>query len=398
MSQRSVLVVAGEASADNLVAPLLPRLREEVPNAAFFGIGSDGLAAAGLDRVADAKALGVVGFFDWIGRASELVGIYRSVQRAVESRDVAAAVLVDLPDFNLRLAKWLRARGIPVAYYVSPQVWAWRQSRVGKIRSLVDEMFVLFPFEETFYREHGVPVTFVGHPVRDLIRRRGPLRPAEDVRSAPRIALLPGSRTTEHQRHLPLLRKALERVIHRFPKAEVRVPVPPTVDAARVTAAFQGLPVAVVREPGAETVRWADAALVASGTATLEAALVGTPFALFYRLNPATIWAARVVFGWRNGMLGLPNWLLGERVVPELVFEAATAENLATTLLRLLDDDPERRRLSEALAACEDRLGPPGAAARTAAALGRFLRRALACVPTPASSNNGVVGVRGTTA
>lgn len=398
MNEPSVLIVAGEASADNLVAPLLPVLRADLPNVRFFGVGSEGLASAGLERIADARALGVVGLFDWLGRAGELVGIYRRVREAVASRNVVAAVLVDLPDFNLRLARWLRARGIPVAYYVSPQVWAWRQKRVETIRERVDEMFVLFPFEETFYREHGVPVTFVGHPLRDDVVRRGPLRAIEDVRRSPRVALLPGSRSTEHQRHLPLLRETLERVVARFPSVEVRVPVPPTIDVASVEAAFRDLPVTVVREPGAETVRWSDAALVASGTATLEAALVGTPFALFYRLNPATVWAARVVFRWKNGMLGLPNWLLGRRVVPELLFENATAEKLAETLVRFLDDETERRKLSEELALCQDRLGPPGAASRTAKAIGGFLKRTLDNARDAQRAKKGVVGAPRTTA
>jgi lipid-A-disaccharide synthase len=372
----SVLIIAGEASADNLVAPLLPRLRAALPDVEFFGVGSEGLARAGLERVADAKALGVVGLFEWLGRAGELAGIYRSVKEAVASRNVVAAILVDLPDFNLRLAPWLRERGIPVGYYVSPQVWAWRKNRVKKIRQRVDEMFVLFPFEETFYREHGVPVTFVGHPIRDGILRRGPLRPIEDVVAAPRIALLPGSRPTEHDRHLPLLRETLERVLAKYPNARTRIPVPPTIEPATVVRAFNGLPVDVVRETGPSAVAWADAALVASGTATLEAALVGTPFALFYRLNPATVWAARIIFRWNDGLLGLPNWLLGREVVPELVFEKARPERLAATLLGLLENDEARRGLFRDLATCRDRLGPPGAAERTAKALEAFLRRA----------------------
>lgn len=347
-----------------------------MPDVEFFGVGSEGLARAGLERVADARALGVVGLFDWLGRSGELVGIYRRVREAVASRQVVAAILVDLPDFNLRLAPWLRQRGIPVGYYVSPQVWAWRQKRVRKIRKRVDEMFVLFPFEEAFYRKHGVPVTFVGHPVRDAIRRRGPLRSIEEVVAAPRIALLPGSRPTEHQRHLPLLRETLERVLAKYPNARTRIPVPPTIEPSTVVSAFRGLAVDVVRETGPSAVAWADAALVASGTATLEAALVGTPFALFYRLHPATVWAARLVFRWNNGLLGLPNWLLGREVVRELLFEKATSERLAAELLRLIEHDVGRRALSDELAKCRERLGPAGASERTAVALERFLRKA----------------------
>lgn len=377
MSAPAVLVIAGEASADNLVAPLIPKLRREFPELRFFGVGSEGLAAAGLERVADARALGVVGFFDWLGRSGEILRVYQDVREAVQARRVVAAILVDLPDFNLRLARWLREKGIPVGYYVSPQVWAWRQKRVAKIRERVDRMFVLFPFEEAFYREHGVPVTFVGHPLRDLVTRRGPLRPAADVRAAPRLALLPGSRAIEHQRHLPLLRAVLEDVRSRYRKIQVRIPVPPTVDEAAVRQAFQGLPVEVRREAGWRAVEWADAALVASGTATLEAALVGTPFALFYRLNPATVWAARVLFRWRNGPLGLPNWLLGREVVPEFLFENATTERLTDALFQLLENDEARARMFEDLAGCRERLGPPGVVDRTAAALAGFLRWAL---------------------
>lgn len=378
----SVLIVAGEASADTLGATLLRELREACPSLSAYGIGSQQLCAEGLEAIADSADLSVVGLADWFGSAGGVFSTYRKVRDAVWSRKTDLAILIDLPDFNLRLAGELKSAGIPVVYYASPQVWAWRGYRVAKIRRLVDRMLVILPFEEEFYRKRGVPAKFVGHPLRDLVVERAVPREGAAIRAKPRIAVLPGSRKSELRYHTEPLRDAAARLRAAYPDAEFRLPVASTLSRQAVEDAFKDSGITVTDEKARSVVAWADVALVASGTATLETALIGTPFVLFYALHPATAWLARTLFAYR-GFFGLPNLLLGGAVAPELLFEKANGVRIAEEARRFLEDDDYRAATVKQLARCRPLLGTPGASRRAAEAVLDELRRRALASPLP---------------
>ncbi|MCH8213115.1 MAG: lipid-A-disaccharide synthase, partial [Proteobacteria bacterium] len=278
----------GEASSDAHGAALFRAIRKRHGNVHGFGMGSRELAAEGMDIRANASNLNIVGLFDWIGKAGGVLRAYRDLIKAVDKRKPDCAVLMDLPDFNLFLARQLKRRGIPVVYYISPQVWAWRKNRVHKLRRCVDKMLVVFPFEKAFYERAGVPVEFVGHPLLDRVRVRGSYRPQHEVVAAPRLAVLPGSRRGELKYHRELVNKLLKRLWAEYPTMEVRMPVASTVDLACMKALFPDKRILFQEAAATEAMEWADLAVIASGTATLEAALVGTPSLLFYRVGKAT--------------------------------------------------------------------------------------------------------------
>lgn len=369
MSYR-LLIIAGEASADAHAAAFLRDLRERCPDVDAFGVGDAELKNAGMEVLLEAKRLNIVGVFDWLDRAHEVARDYRLFTLEVRDRRPDAAVLLDLPDFNLMVARHLKEQGVPVVYYISPQVWAWRKYRLRKIRRLVDKMLVVFPFERDFYQQHGIPVEFVGHPLLDRVAARKQSRSQKEVASAPRLALLPGSRRTELEHHGELLKETHARLRARFPAAEFRVPAASTLSLASVSEAT-----GILAEAGRfhEILAWADAAVVCSGTATLETALVGTPFCLFYKLGDVTEFLLRALPLYK-GFFGMPNLLHRREVVKEFLFQRATAENLVEETTRLLQDTPYRENMARELAACRSLLGDTGASARVACEVEALLR------------------------
>jgi lipid-A-disaccharide synthase len=368
-----VLMVAGEASADSHAARLLHSLRESHADLEVYGVGGASLAALGMDIVVRSESLNAVGLTDWMDRLSEVLGSFRKVAGLIETRRPDYAILLDLPDFNLRLAKKLKAAGIPVVYYISPQVWAWRRYRMRTIRRVVDKMLLVFPFEENFYRRYGVPATFVGHPLLDTIEPRGKYRSGESVRKAPRIGLLPGSRLSELSHHGTLLDGVIRIVREKYPHAEFRVPVASTLNEAQIRAHIRSEGVELV-EGGARSVyEWADCALIASGTATLEAALVGIPFALYYRVSGVSAFALRFLIRYQ-GFLGMPNLLLKREAVKEFFQSAATPERLAADCIRLVESKEGREACVRSLKECRSSLGGPGASRRAAAEVAAFWR------------------------
>lgn len=368
MNRRDLMVVAGEASGDLHAARLLGALRARRPGLTAFGLGSDALRAAGLDTIADSREISVVGI-------TEVISIFRRAQEIfdlllveAERRRPAAALLVDFPEFNLRLARELAWRGIPVVYYVSPQIWAWRRGRVRAIRETVARMLVLFDFEAAFYRSHGVSVVHVGHPLVDEV----PELP-QAWQSVPRgrlperfrLALLPGSRPSEVDVLLPIQLAAAKRLAAELPLA-VRVVRAPSIEPARVAALVEasGLEVEVVDEERFRAVADSHLALCASGTATLETGLLGTPLVVLYRLSSWTWRLARLVV--RVPHASLVNLVLGKRAVPELLQGDAEPERVAREALRLLSSRSEIDRMRADLAGLRPRLGRSGASERAA--------------------------------
>ncbi|NDG27924.1 MAG: lipid-A-disaccharide synthase, partial [Proteobacteria bacterium] len=269
-----------------------------------------------------------------------------------------------LPDFNLRLAKNLKKLGVPVVYYISPQVWAWRKGRVKKIKQYVDKMLVVFPFEKDFYEKEGIDVEFVGHPLLERIEPRKRYRDQAVIQKTPRIAILPGSRKSELRYHAPVLRKLIVKLKQTYPGCEIKVPLASTLSKEMITKALNIEPAQVALQSW-DTLDWADVAVVASGTATLETALIGTPFCLFYKVSSSSAWLFRNWIKYR-GFLGMPNILLKRLVVKECFQENATSEKIFAEVKHLINSGPSRLNMVSSLLTCRQILGGKGASARAA--------------------------------
>jgi lipid-A-disaccharide synthase len=360
-----VLVSAGEASGDFYGAELMLALRKQISERGlrtdleFFGVGGDQMRAAGCDLLADAREIAEVGIVEVVKHIPTIYGRFREVVREAERRRPDAAVLIDFPDFNLRLAREMHKRGVPVIYYVSPQLWAWKQGRIELVRKYVRKMLVIFPFEEKFYRERGIEAQFVGHPLADLpapaITREQFAAEHELDASRPWIALLPGSRRAEVSRIFPTLLEAAQLL---GPDYVYTVPVASTLDQKWMAAFlrdYAGPPIVFTSDARA-TLLHARAAAVASGTSTLEAALIGTPFTMVYQVAPLT-WALgrRLVKVDRFAMV---NLIAGRDVVPELVQSDFTAQRVCDELRRVIPDGEAREAMMTGFCEVRQRLQP----------------------------------------
>lgn len=340
----------------------------------FFGLGGDAMAAAGLDPVAHSDEVAVVGIAEVVRELPRIRGVFRKLLRAAETRRPSLAVLVDFPDFNLRLARRLRRRGIPVLYYVSPQVWAWRRRRVRTIARLVNRMLVLFPFEVDVYRGHELHVDHVGHPlVDDVPELESAWDRQDDLPEQPVLALLPGSRNSEVRRILPpMLRAAAVLVGTGNHAGQVRLILAPTVDPELVgrliaSGPLDGKELDVVRTDRFAAVAGSHLALCASGTATLEVGLLGTPMVVVYRVSPLTYAIGRLLVD--LPFVSLVNLVLGRPVVPELLQAEASHERLVAAASSLLGRRSRIDAMRGALAELRPALGESGASERAAGCL-----------------------------
>ncbi len=352
-----ILVVAGEASGDEHAARLVAAIKERLPQAEFFGIGGEALAAQGVRLLCPASELAVVGLSEVAGRLGAVLRALRDVGRALKNSKPALAILVDFPDFNFWVARLARYYRVPVMYYISPQVWAWRSYRVRTLARLVDRLAVIFPFEADFYRERGVPVTYVGHPLLETLARpeaRGSwLAGAGLDPGRLTVALLPGSRTGEIEGHLPGMLEAAALIRGAVPASQFLLPVASTAPwelVQKLVGDFEnglraqgqaGLILKIIQGQSFQALSAAHLALVASGTATLEAALAGTPMVIVYRVSPLTFRVARWLV--RVPHVGMANLLAGERLFPELIQEDFTPERLAGEALGWMVD---RKRIA----------------------------------------------------
>jgi lipid-A-disaccharide synthase len=376
----SILVVAGEASGDAHAAELVHEIRllaeqNGVAAPRFHGMGGERLAAAGVAPLIRMEAVSVIGIVEVVRHLPTIWRTFRELVAVLDRNRPDAAILVDFPDFNLRLARQLKRRQIPVIWYISPQVWAWRSGRVSQLKQLVTDMLVLFPFEVAFYARHGMNVTFVGHPLLDRVPRFSP----DEKRSLRErfglgndscvIALLPGSRRSELRHYLSPMLDAAEKLARHDASLRFVIPRAPSLADADFTPWLRkvGLPVRLIPDAFYETLAVADAAVVASGTATLETALAGIPMVIVGKVAPLTAMYLR-----RFAPLpyvGLVNYVVGEAAVPELLQEQVTGENIARRLHDLLHQTAERERLQAVYAAIRARLGETGASARAAQAV-----------------------------
>jgi lipid-A-disaccharide synthase len=345
-------IVAGEASGDALAATLIAAVRERHPGIRFAGIAGPRMQAAGCEAWVPLEKLAVRGFSEVIAHLPELWRIRRDIRRRFVRAGVPLFVGVDSPDFNLGLEHKLKRRGVRTIHFVSPSVWAWRAERLRTIGRAVDRMLVLFPFEPPLYEQAGIPVTYVGHPLAAEVAGPATRRVTRELLkiapATPVFALLPGSRLSEIELHAALVLEAAARIAAVRPDAQFLVPLisratREAFEMARYRGGHTELPITLLYGHATDALRAADVALVASGTATLEAALARCPHVIFYRVSALT---ARMVA--RRMLLpyvGLPNVLAGRFVVPELLQSDATAGNLAQAALNLFDDTLVRRRL-----------------------------------------------------
>jgi lipid-A-disaccharide synthase len=375
-----ILIVAGEASGDHHGARLVAAIKEEMPQAEFFGVGGEALAAQGVRLLCPAAELAVVGLLEVAGRLPAVFRALRDIGRALKKERPRLVILVDFPDFNFWVARLARFYRVPVMYYISPQVWAWRTYRVRTIARLVDRMAVIFPFEADFYRERGVPVEYVGHPLMETLP---PLPPRQALLENwdldPRrftLALLPGSRASEIERHLPAMLQAAGLIKQAIPETQFLLPLASTAPRGLVEEMVkdfggggqgsQALAPSLKVMDGQSYAALAAAhlAVVASGTATVEAALAATPTIIIYRVSPLTFAVGRLLVQVEH--VGMANLLAGERIFPELLQHLLSPESLAREVLSLVRDRGRLEGLRRGLARIIKRLGGPGASRRAA--------------------------------
>lgn len=370
-----IAMVAGEASGDFLGAHLIRALRARLPGIHFAGIGGPKMEAEGFESWFAMEKLAVRGYVEALRHYPGIAGIRRRLRRRLLSQRPALFVGIDAPDFNLGLEQRLKRAGIRTVHYVSPSIWAWRGARLRRIARAVEQMLVLFPFEIPLYRQAGIPVAYVGHPLADAIPLKDSTVEAREQLRLPGerriIGLLPGSRQSElHYMAVTFVRTA--KLVHQMlPQAHFLVPLVSRETRALFEAALyddgaQDLPLTILFGHAREAIAASDTVLVASGTATLETALYGKPMVVTYRMAELTWWLmSRMRY---QPYVGLPNIIAGEFIVPELLQDDATPENLAQALVNVHNDAVIRRRLPERLAAIHLSLRQD-AAARAAEAL-----------------------------
>jgi lipid-A-disaccharide synthase len=363
-----VLISAGEASGEMYGAQLIEALRKAAadlrstgqPGAAvptFFGVGGEGMRSVGCEIVVNAKDLAVVGITEILGHLPKIYRLFRHLIREADRRKPDIAVVIDSPAFNWRVARQMKKRKIPTVYYVAPQFWAWRQGRVRLIRKYIDKALVIFPFEERFYRERGVDATFVGHPLAELAM---PTITREDYAAQFRldaakhwITLMPGSRVKEVQMNLPAILEAARRL---GPDYEFVLPVAATLDRDFVQKVVGGRKITLVSE-ALPALHHSRAGIIASGTATVEAAMMGTPFVMVYRVTPLTYLLGKPRV--KVARFAMVNLIAEREIIPELVQQDLTPGNIVARLREIIPEGAARERMLNRLAEVKQKLSVP---------------------------------------
>ena len=371
MNAPRIMIVAGEASGDLHGSKLVAAMREQAPDLAICGIGGPELAAQGVEILYDASRLAVVGIVEVISHFRFIREAMRALEKRLREQPPRLLILIDYPDFNLILAKKARRLGIPVFYYISPQVWAWRSGRVKTIKKLVDRMAVILPFEKEFYQKCGMEVEYVGHPLMDTVRASMPR--AEFLQSlgiAPKstvIGILPGSRKRELAGMLPVFLAAAKLMQEQLVKPVFVLPLAPTLSEDDLLAhglAEAGVEVRVIRESRYDLMAACGAVMAASGTVSLELAILDVPMVIAYRVSPLTYFLGRRMI--KVQYASLVNLVAGRGVVPELLQHEAVPEKIAQATVRLVTNQAERDRLLAGLAEVRQKLGGAGASAKAA--------------------------------
>ncbi|OGQ87205.1 MAG: lipid-A-disaccharide synthase [Deltaproteobacteria bacterium RIFOXYD12_FULL_56_24] len=371
LNSLQIMLVAGEASGDMHGAKLVAAMREQAPNLAVCGIGGPALTSCGMEILYDSSRLAVVGIIEVISHFRFIREAMRALEKRLREQPPDLLILIDYPDFNLILAKKAKLLGIPVFYYISPQVWAWRSGRVKTIKKLVDRLAVILPFEKEFYQKRGMKVEYVGHPLLDTVRAARPrteflaslgIAPESKV-----IGILPGSRRREIAAMLPTFLAAAKLIEEQMGKVFFLLPLAPTLSEADLLAnglAEAGVEVRVIRENRYELMAACDAVMAASGTVSLELAILEVPMVISYKVSPLTYFLGRRLI--KVQYASLVNLVAERKVVPELLQDAAVPEKIAAATVRLVANQAERTRMLAGLAEVREQLGGPGASVRAA--------------------------------
>lgn len=375
---KSVMIVAGEASGDVYGAHLVLAMKSLAPDLRFFGVGGPEMEKVGVRVLFQLSALAVVGITEVIPRIGYILRALRELKTSLRSSPPDLLILIDYPGFNLNLAKKARVLGIPVLYYIPPQVWAWWRGRVRKIARRVDRVAVILPFEEEFYQRFGLPVEYVGHPLMDLPLPGGSKRMIREGlgishEKGPILGLLPGSRAEEVVRMMPAMIGAAETISHYYPRLHCILPLASTVreDVVKPYVENATIDVTIGRSDTKELLKIADVALVASGTATLEAAIMETPMIIAYKVSPLSYILGRFLA--RVSHIGLVNLIAGRTIVPELIQGEATAFRLAEEALAILKNDGLRAEMKGQLRSLREQLGQGGASRKAASIAGEMM-------------------------
>lgn len=369
-NSRRIMIVAGEASGDIYGADLVCEAHRLDPDLHFVGIGGQRMREAGVQTLVDSADMAVVGLVEVLKHFDVISAAFLKLKKLLREDPPALLILIDYPGFNLRLAKVARRAGVKVLYYISPQIWAWRQGRVKKIARLVDHMAVILPFEAAFYEHAGLPVTFVGHPLLDMVqvsmnREQSAasfgLDPSRKI-----VGLFPGSRTNEIERLLPVIIDSARLLKNQFPDIQFAVPVASTLNQEDLAHQFlaAGLDVTFTHERIHDLIRACDAVISVSGTVTLEIALIGTPMVIIYKLSPLTyLLAKRLV---KIEHIGLCNIIAGETVVRELIQHEANPDMISAEIEKILDNLQYASGIKQKLSAVRSQLKSGGASANVA--------------------------------
>jgi lipid-A-disaccharide synthase len=369
-SQKLLMIIAGEASGDMRAAEVAESLRQSVPALRMTGVGGEHMRKAGVQCFADITELAVIGFSDVIKNYGRIKKVFHHVLAEVDRQHPDAVLLVDYPGFNLRLARKLKDRKIKVIYYISPQVWAWKEQRIKLIKQVTDKMIVLFAFEQAFYKKYKMDVDYVGHPLMDQVKVTVPV---SDVLASlrlnpgyPVIGLLPGSREKEITRHLPVMIEAAQILHQKNTNRQFVLLKAPTVSSQLIDPLIREAkcPIRVIEQTSYNEFNALTCCMIASGTATLEAAILQKPMAIIYKTSWLTYTLAKWLITIPN--IGLANIVAGRTVVPELIQEKATGENLALEMEKLVSDHKLSHRIQKEFAKFPTLLGESGASQRAA--------------------------------
>ncbi len=359
-------MVAGEASGDIYGAGLAGTLKSKVPDLQIAGMGGDQMSASGVRLLFHHRQVSVVGIFEVASKLRHLRQAYRNLLNWVEEQNPDFAVLIDFPDFNFRLARVLKQKRIKTFYFISPQIWAWRKNRIGYLKDHIDLMISILPFEKRIYESAGVPCVYTGHPLVEIVREEletQPSFPKPANPANPLIGIMPGSRDVEVRRHLPVLMQTLESLRRKMDFDTLLLWAP------SLSPSDYAIPesVTVIRDNRYAAMKSCDFMLVASGTSTLEAAILGTPFLIVYRVGKLSWQLGKVLV--RVPYYGLVNWIAQRKCVPEFIQNQMNPETLSAEAFRYLQDADARTTMKSDLAGIVDQLGPPGAMNRAAEAI-----------------------------
>jgi len=359
----TIWINAGETSGDLHGQLLVQALREQCPEASFMGMAGPAMREERVDARLKTEALSVMGFTEVLAQLPKIMRLLRTLKDQLAKTRPDVVVLIDAPDFHFRVARIAGSLGIPVVYYISPKLWAWREGRVKFLRHNVDRLISILPFEVDFYARHGMAIDYVGHPLLDSIRTKKIL---ETTPCANRIGILPGSRKREITSLLPVFSRAAALLASRYPNLEFVLPVAPGMDRDLITRNWTSMAPVTLADSSSryELMRSCRAIMAASGTATLETALLEVPTAVAYKFSPLTYLVGRMLV--KVPFISLPNLILGQCAFPEFLQHAANPSALAAALSQWIEDTPERARILEQLGSLPGLLGNGGATVRAA--------------------------------